>query len=78
MVSGRFGNAFSHCLIQFACKDSVSNVARPFKVLQFSHFWKSYAPVIFFQFSIGVRALGNALEQLSLGKKLFGVFKGTS
>lgn len=38
MVSGRFGNAFSHCLIQFACKDSVSHVLWLFKVLQFSNF----------------------------------------
>jgi hypothetical protein len=41
-----------------------------FKLFQFSNFWKSCTPAIFFQFSIGMRALCNALEQLSHGKKL--------
>ena len=41
-----------------------------FKLFQFSNFWKSCTPAIFFQFSIGMRVLCNALEQLSHGKKL--------
>ena len=35
MVSGRFGDAFPHYLIQFAMKGSINRVARSFKVLQF-------------------------------------------